>query len=342
MIDPAKLESKVATLSDQDLRTYYDKNKAKYNVPEKRKSRYAFVDMVKFRTELKADDDELRNYYDEHSEEYRLPEQVTAQHILFKTEGKTPEQVEAIRKKATDVLARAKKGEDFSKLAKEFSEDPSAKRGGDLGTFGRRSRDRCPSSSRLRSHLGVGAISDLVTTPVRFSHHQGNCQAGIAPENLRGDQGSDRVPASSSTRLARKPKQSAEQIALELVTDKDHQCRRCQEWRHGEGNGSARAEPRRSRNSAMPWSIRRRSFRWRRISSVSPMEVQNGYAVPQVVQIEAGASGVILRKRRPKSPPTRKPKRRGKWRPRTPTRSGNRSRRAKAISPRWRNLLAPK
>ena len=93
--------------------------------------------MVKFRTELKADDEELHSFYGEHAEEYRLPEQITAQHILFKTEGKTPEQVEAIRTKATDVLARAKKGEDFSKLAREFSEDDSASRGGDLGTFER-------------------------------------------------------------------------------------------------------------------------------------------------------------------------------------------------------------
>src|SRR5262245_53906544 len=39
VLDPAKMESKVAAPSDQDLQTYYDKNKARYNVPEKRKSR---------------------------------------------------------------------------------------------------------------------------------------------------------------------------------------------------------------------------------------------------------------------------------------------------------------
>src|SRR5205814_6076951 len=39
VIDPAKLEAKV-TVSDQDQKDYYEKNKTKYNVPEKRQAKY--------------------------------------------------------------------------------------------------------------------------------------------------------------------------------------------------------------------------------------------------------------------------------------------------------------
>ena len=56
-------------------------------------------------------------------DEYTLPERVKAQHILFKTQGKTPEEIEKIKEKARGVLERAKKGEDFGALAKQFSED---------------------------------------------------------------------------------------------------------------------------------------------------------------------------------------------------------------------------
>ncbi|WP_345841115.1 peptidylprolyl isomerase [Shewanella algae] len=48
-----------------------------------------------------------------------------ARHILVKT-----------REEAEKLKARIAKGEDFGKLAKEYSQCPSKKRGGDLGEFG--------------------------------------------------------------------------------------------------------------------------------------------------------------------------------------------------------------
>ncbi len=41
------------------------------------------------------------------------------------------------QKKAYEILARAKSGEDFGALAKQYSKCPSKSKGGDLGTFGR-------------------------------------------------------------------------------------------------------------------------------------------------------------------------------------------------------------
>jgi len=161
IIDPAKLEDKV-TLTDQDKRDYYEKNKAKYNVPEKRQAKYIFVETLKMRSQVTVTDDELRQYYEQHQAEYRLPERVTAQHILFKTQEKKPEEVAAIRQKAREVLERAKKGEDFAALAKQFSEDTSAGNGGDLGSFGR--GQMVPEFEQAAFSLAPGAISDLVQT----------------------------------------------------------------------------------------------------------------------------------------------------------------------------------
>ena len=64
-----------------------------------------------------------------------LEKQVRARHILIKAEESADEATKAAaRKRAEDLLARARKGEDFATLAKQFSEDTgSAKKGGDLG-----------------------------------------------------------------------------------------------------------------------------------------------------------------------------------------------------------------
>src|SRR5204862_6916521 len=134
---------------------YYEKNKAKYTVNEKRKAKYVFLESLKLRPQVTVSDDELRQYYEQHRSEYTLPERVKAQHILYKTQGKTPEEIEKIKEQARGVLERAKKGEDFGSLAKQFSEDTTAASGGDLGDFGH--GQMVPEFERAAFSLGVGA-----------------------------------------------------------------------------------------------------------------------------------------------------------------------------------------
>ncbi|HJT87919.1 MAG TPA: SurA N-terminal domain-containing protein, partial [Bryobacteraceae bacterium] len=64
---------------------------------------------------------ELQKYYDAHKTEFVRQEQVFLSRILISTEGKTPEQLKTAEKKAADLVARARKGEKFSDLARENS-----------------------------------------------------------------------------------------------------------------------------------------------------------------------------------------------------------------------------
>ena len=88
-------------------------------------------------------DAQVKKYYDENSNRFEQPEQVRASHILISSvdQGTRAELPAAELKKKKDladkVLARAKKGEDFAKLAKEFSEDPGSKDKGGEYTFPR-------------------------------------------------------------------------------------------------------------------------------------------------------------------------------------------------------------
>jgi parvulin-like peptidyl-prolyl isomerase len=71
------------------------------------------------------------------------------------------------RVKAEEVLKRVKAGEDFSKLAKEFSTDPGSKeKGGDLGWFGK--GQMVPEFEQAAFALKPGQVSELVETKFGF------------------------------------------------------------------------------------------------------------------------------------------------------------------------------
>lgn len=82
-------------------------------------------------------DDDIKKFYDENINEFKQPELVRASHILIRVEeGAEDAVVEAKKKVAEELMAAVKKGEDFAKLAKEKSEDPTAKENsGDLNFF---------------------------------------------------------------------------------------------------------------------------------------------------------------------------------------------------------------
>ena len=122
-------------VSDAEVASHFESNKDTYRIPEKRKIKYALIDLQEIRQRTNVSAQDVQRYYDDNQQQYATPEQVRASHILLKTEGKDDA---AVKKQADDLLAKVKGGADFAALATTLSEDEvSAAKGGDLDFFGR-------------------------------------------------------------------------------------------------------------------------------------------------------------------------------------------------------------
>jgi peptidyl-prolyl cis-trans isomerase D len=167
LIKPEDLEAKI-TPDENEIKSYYDQNKAKFQIPQKRIVRYGLLDLSQLRQNTPVTDDELKAVYQQNIQQYQMPNRVHAEHILFLTTGKTDAEVAEIRKKAEDVLAQAKKkGANFEELAKKYSEDPGSKtKGGDLGWV--LQGQMVPEFEKATFSLNKGETSDLIKTQYGF------------------------------------------------------------------------------------------------------------------------------------------------------------------------------
>jgi peptidyl-prolyl cis-trans isomerase SurA len=82
-------------------------------------------------------DEEITKYYEAHKAEFVRPEQVALREIVVSTEGKKPEDLPDLKKKAETALKRVQDGEDFAEIAKRLSDGSTKSQGGFLGIYKR-------------------------------------------------------------------------------------------------------------------------------------------------------------------------------------------------------------
>src|SRR5208282_1932831 len=131
---------------------------------------FALLDLAVLRAAAHPTDAVLQDYYKQNLDQYRVQNRVHVEHILFKTTGKTDAETMEIRKKAEEVLAKAKKGANFEELAKQFSQDDgpngSKAKGGDLGWVVQ--GQTVPEFEQAAFALKKGEVSDLVKSMFGF------------------------------------------------------------------------------------------------------------------------------------------------------------------------------
>jgi peptidyl-prolyl cis-trans isomerase SurA len=125
--------------------------------------------------------DEIKQYYEAHKQDFNRPEEVALAELSLTTEGKSPEEIAAVHTKADDLRNRIVKGDDFSELAKRYSQGSTAADGGDLGTYER--GQLAPQLEEAVFKLEKGQITDVIQTKTGFEILKvlDHYQAGLQP-----------------------------------------------------------------------------------------------------------------------------------------------------------------
>jgi peptidyl-prolyl cis-trans isomerase D len=165
-VSPAQVASQIS-IKPEEIKEYYDKNRAAFQVSEKRSMEVLIIDQTKVAQSIAISDEDLRKLYDQNKDNFRVPERVSVRHILLKTTGVPKEEVAKIKTKAEGLLQQLRQGADFNDLAKKNSEDPgSAAKGGELGWIVRGQTVKAFEGAAFS--LKPKEISNVITTEYGF------------------------------------------------------------------------------------------------------------------------------------------------------------------------------
>ncbi|RZI41925.1 peptidylprolyl isomerase [Herbaspirillum sp. HC18] len=219
-------------VSDEMLKTYYEKNGSQFEIPEQVKAEYVVLNSDAVAAQVSVSDADIKSYYEQNAKRFGQEEERRASHILIKADkNASAADKTAAKEKAEKLLAQLRKNPaEFAKLAKENSADTaSAEQGGDLGYFSK-GMTASPVLEEAAFKLKQGEISDVVQS--EFGYHIVQL-TGIKPGTVKSlDEVKGQIAAEIKKQLAAKKfSEMAEQFSnmvyeqsdsLKPVADKLH------------------------------------------------------------------------------------------------------------------------
>ena len=165
---PLESKTKLVSVTDDELQKNYLQNEHLYKTPEQVSVEYVELSLANLMADVNPSEAELRAFYESEKQSFTAEGRRRASHILFDAPSGTPEkESEEKRKLAEEVLLKIQSGEDFTVLAKQYSDDiGSAKQGGDLGIINKGMMDDV--FEKTLSELTVDQSSEVVQTPFGF------------------------------------------------------------------------------------------------------------------------------------------------------------------------------
>ena len=165
---PEAYVSQVKLAADA-VQKYYEANRKTFELPEQVRAEFVILSRDVLMEQATISDEEVKSYYQSHADRYKDGEARRASHILIGAAKDVPEaEVKAAKARAEDLLAQIKKTPgDFARLAKLNSQDSgSAEKGGDLDWFGRGAMVKAFEETAFA--LKEGQISEVVRSDFGF------------------------------------------------------------------------------------------------------------------------------------------------------------------------------
>lgn len=166
-------------ITDQDLQTFFQANKARFEVPPQIRVKYVKVEPKNLESQIEPREEDIEDYYQTKIADFNVKKKYKASHILTHLkpsdiEGDFPEKEkqkkadEEAKQKSMELLERINKGADFGEVAKKHSDDPaSGANGGSLGEFPKGTM--VSAFEKALDKLKPGEISEPVLSP--FGYH---------------------------------------------------------------------------------------------------------------------------------------------------------------------------
>jgi len=175
-VDDVSVNSAIARMADanhmtvQELRTQIERDASDFNTF--REDMRNEITMVRLRdheveSKIQVSEGEIENLLAEQNGEVAEKiEYDIAQILLELPEIASPERVEAVHRRAEELVAQAKAGADFAQLAASYSNAPEALQGGDIGW---RTGERLPNVFlEAIKDLTPGQIAPIIHSPIGF------------------------------------------------------------------------------------------------------------------------------------------------------------------------------
>jgi len=118
--------------TEEEIKNYFEKNRDRYRVPERREGQMVFLKTDDLKKEISVSDSEIEKYYKDNLGQFKEPARIKVSRIYLTYTEADKQQILDLGK---NIHARLTAGEDFARLATQYSKDDKAASGGDWGYY---------------------------------------------------------------------------------------------------------------------------------------------------------------------------------------------------------------